>query len=70
MSAFRDARCEDESGNSACYAGEGGKTQRHKGANKEVSKKERNIASDRWHTFLCTVPPQKLTIRHLANDVR
>lgn len=50
MSAFWDAGCEDESG----Y----GKTQKHKGANREGSKNDRNISSDRWHTFFALFLPE------------
>lgn len=54
MSAFPDARCEDESGNSAVLLGRVGKHTGTDGKKEERAKKkkrERNISSDRWHTF-------------------
>lgn len=51
MSASWDARCEDESGNSAGMLWRVGK---HRGINEQTgnwAKREKNISSDRWHTF-------------------
>lgn len=57
MSAFWDASCEDESGNSAVMLGRVGK---HRGSKEhtEKQKKERNITSDRWHTFSALFLPE------------
>lgn len=56
MSAFRDSRCEDESGNLAVILR---RVEKHIGTKEQGSEqKERNISSDRWPTFPALFLPE------------